>query len=592
MTELRRRKTLRAAGIYIVAAWVAVQVASLIFPAVGIPDSALLYVWLITLFIFPLVIVFAWRYDLSATGLTRTLPARADDEFDPKLRRTDYVILAVLTVVAVSVTWQLTTRVEPISGITRIALNPNSIAVLPFDNISGDPEQEYFASGMQAALIAGLSRIRALRVTSKASTLRYKTSTETLPQIGRQLSVARIIEGSIYRFKNRVRLEVRLLDAEKDAHIWSATFEDEIEDVLVLQSRAAQAIAGQIRVTLSPDEQAQFDNTRQIVPAAYDAFLKGQFHVERFTPEDMRLAAKYFQQTAELAPDHALAYYGLGKLCGFQSQNGDITPEQADEKCLPLILKALDLDPLLPEAHFLYAARMTWGQFDWDTAGAAFERAIELNPSYAEARMFYSHYLAIVGRLEESAEQIERALELDPLNPFVRGIYGAQLFMVGDFAEAARVSEEVLASTPGFGFSHEILWYAYHYLEEQDKSVASAVNFLRYTQSNPAAADELETLYKGTNYADALIHTAGFLEEQSGNRKVAPTTIGIFYEQAGEYEKAIAWFEIAHRERDPDAPYTGARSSKPAMSANPRFKKLLRDLRLDNWVGYYSDGMR
>ena len=402
--------------------------------------------------------------------------------------------------------------------------------------------------------------------------------------------MARIIEGSIYRFKNRVRLEVRLLDAEKDAHIWSATFEDEIEDVLVLQSRAAQAIAGQVRVTLSPDEQAHFDNPARIVPAAYDALLKGQFHIERFTPEDMALAAEYFQQAAELAPDHALVYYGLGKLCGFQAQNGDITPEQADEQCLPLHLKALDLDPLLPEAHFLYAARMTWGKFDWDTAGAAFKRAIELNPSYAEARMFYSHYLAIVGRFEESIEQMELALELDPLNPFVRGIYGAQLYLVGDFDEAARVSEEVLASSPGFGFSHEILWYAYHYLGEQDKSIESAANFLRYTQGNPAAADVLETAYDGTNYADALIYTAGSLEEHSRTRNVSPSIIGIFYEQAGEYEEAIAWFEIAHRERDPDAPYTGVRSRKPAMSANPRFQKLLRDLKLDYWVGYYSGG--
>ena len=146
--------------------------------------------------------------------------------------------------------------------------------------------------------------------------------------------------------------------------------------------------------------------------------------------------------------------------------------------------------------------------------------------------------------------------------------------------------------TPGFGFSHEILWYSYHYLGELDKSVESAVNFLRRTQGNPAAADALESAYDGTNYAEALIFTAGVLEEQSRNRNVAPTTIGIFYEHAGEYEKAIAWFEIAYRERDPDTPYTGARSRKPAMSANPRFQELLRDLNLDYWVGYYSDGLR
>jgi TolB-like protein len=274
IAELRRRKTFRSAGIYVVAAWVGIQVASLIFPAVGIPDSALIYVWLIALVVFPLVIVFAWRYDLTAEGVTRTAPASANDDFDPALRRADYVILTSLAAVAISVGWQLTARVEPFSDTDKLAANPNSVAVLPFDNISGDPEQEYFASGMQSALIANLSRIRALRVTSKTSTLRYRNSSETLPEIGRQLSVAKIIEGSIYRFKNRVRLEVRLLDAKEDSHVWSASFEDEIDDVLILQSRAAQAIAGQVRVTLSPDEQAQFDNPRRIDSAAYDAFLK------------------------------------------------------------------------------------------------------------------------------------------------------------------------------------------------------------------------------------------------------------------------------------------------------------------------------
>ncbi len=268
-TEFRRRRIFRAAGIYVVAAWVVVQVASLVFPAVNIPDTALRYVWLTTLFMFPLALVFAWFYDLSASGLTRTSPVHADDAFEPSLRQTDYVILAALSVVAVAITWQFMTRIDVMPEIDRSVVNPNSIAVLPLDNISGDPDQQYFVSGMQAAMIAGLSRIRALRVTSKTSTIRYRESGESLPEIGRQLRVAKIIEGSIYRFKNRVRLEVQLLDAKEDEHIWSATFEDEIANILILQSRVAQAVASQVRVTLSADEQARFDDAASVNPAAY-----------------------------------------------------------------------------------------------------------------------------------------------------------------------------------------------------------------------------------------------------------------------------------------------------------------------------------
>ena len=588
-TEIRRRRVFRAAGIYIVAAWVAVQVASLVFPAINIPDTALLYVWLATLFIFPLAIVFAWYYDLSAKGLTRTLPAHTAGDFEPSLRQTDYIILAVLSVVAIAVTWQFMTRIDEIPGVDNVVVNPNSIAVLPLDNISGDPDQQYFVSGMQAAIIGGLSRIRALRVTSKTSTMHYRDSGNTLPEIGRQLRVAKIIEGSIYRFRNRVRLEVQLLDARKDEHIWSGTFEDEIQNIMVLQSRVAQAVAGQVRVTLSPDEQERFDTATSINPAAYEAFLKGQFHVERYTPEDMRIAADYFEQAAQLDPDYPLGYWGLSKLCIFQGQAGVITPEQARERCLPPILKALDLDPQLPEANLGYAIQLTWQHFDWDRADAAFERALELNPSYAEAHMFYSHYLGIVGRMDESTAHMQLALQLDPLNPFVHGLHATQLILIDDFEGALKVAEEVLASAPGFGFGYNNVWIASNILGDHDRAISAAANFFRHTRGHPTAADAIERVYDGTNYSESLIHAAEILTEHAKTTHVAPLDIGFLYEQAGEIEKAIDWFEISFRERDPDAPYMGAISKIPGLNANPRYQQLLRDMKLDYWAEKFSE---
>jgi len=588
VTEFRRRRIFRAAGIYVVAAWVVVQVASLVFPAINIPDTALRYVWLTTLFMFPLALVFAWFYDLSASGLTRTTPAHVDDAFEPSLRQSDYVILAALSVVAVAITWQFMTRIDVMPEIDRSVVNPNSIAVLPLDNISGDSDQQYFVSGMQAAMIAGLSRIRALRVTSKTSTLRYRESGESLPEIGRQLRVAKIIEGSIYRFKNRVRLEVQLLDAKEDEHIWSATFEDEIENIMLLQSRVAQAVASQVRVTLSADERAQFDDTAIVNPAAYEAFLKGQFHIERFTPQDMALAAGYFQQAVELAPDYPLGHWGLSRLCGFRAQAGHITPEQASEQCLPPMLKALDLDPFLPEAHMGYANQLTWQQNDWLRADAAFQRAIELNPSYAEAHMFYSHYLGIVGRIEESAAQMQLALQLDPLNPFVHGLHAVQLMMSDDYEGAVKAAEDVMASAPGFGFGHGTMWQGYFLLGEYDKAIASAADFFRNTRGDPTVAEALEAIYDGTNYAESMMHAAEVLTEHAKTARVPPTDIGVLYEQAGAIEKAIDWFETAYREHDPDAPYMGALSKIPEINAHPRYQQLLRDMGLDYWAEKFS----
>ena len=465
VTELRRRRIFRAAGIFIVAGWVAVQVASLVFPAVEVPDVALRYVWIAAILLFPLAMVFAWFYDFTLTGLVRTPPAYVSEEFDLSLRRADYLILSALVVVGVAITWQLTESIRDTEPGTTFEyrvkdIHPNSIAVLPFENLSGDPEQQYFVSGMQDALIAGLSRISALKVTSKTSTMRYRDTIEALPRIAAQLGVARLIEGSIYRVNNRVRITVQLIDARADEHIWSETFENEVRDVMLLQSEVAQAIARQVEVTLSPGERAQLKSAKSVNPAAYEAFLKGQFHVERFTPQDMMLAAQYYQQAIDIEPDYALGHWGLSKLCGFQAQAGLITPEVAGERCLPLVERALALDDSLPEAHMGYAAQMTWQQFNWEAGGAAFERAIELNPSYAEARMFYAQYLTLVGRVEEGTEQMRLALELDPLNPFVQGLHGAQLLMIDEPRGAIKVIEDVMASTPGFGFGYDIIWVA------------------------------------------------------------------------------------------------------------------------------------
>ena len=412
------RRVFRATGLYIVAAWVAVQVASLVFPAINVPDSALRYVWLVALLLLPVAVVFAWLYDFNWSGITRTLPASATDSFDPSLRRADYIVLAALAVVAVGVMVEFSSRIEGTAETIRDVIDPFSVAVLPFDNIAGDPEQQYFVSGMQAGLITGLSRIARLRVTSKTSTLPYGEAGAPLAEVGRQLGVARVIEGSVFRSGSIVSIAVRLLDTRQDEQIWSATFEDDIENVLRLQGRVAQEVAGQIRVELTDDERAGFQNTEVVNPASYDAFLKGVFHVERFTPEDLQQAAGYFQQSVDLDPDSALGHWGLAKLCLFQAQMKIMSPPEARAQCRPPMERALELDPLLPEAYSGLASTLTWQHFDWDAARPNFARAIQLNPSFAEAHMFYSHYLGIVGELEKSSEHMQLvALPGDLIEP-------------------------------------------------------------------------------------------------------------------------------------------------------------------------------
>jgi len=591
--ELRRRRVFRAAGIYVVAAWVVVQVASLIFPAIDVPDTAIRYVWLIALLLLPLAVVFSWFYEFTPTGLERTPPADATTEFNLSLRRLDYFIVGALAVVGVAIAWQLSANIRDVSLSPRVEfaaveVDPYSIAVLPLANLSGDPEQLFFVSGMQDALISGLSRIRDLKVTSKTSTMRFSATTESLPNIASQLGVARLIEGSVFRVGDRVRISIQLVDATEDRHIWTDTFEDDIEDVLRLQSEVAQAIAEQVEVVVSDNVEASFEVVRTVNPAAYEAYLKGQFHVERYTPQDMMAAAQYYQQAVELDPDYALAYYGLSKLCGFQAQAGLISPEEAWDRCYPPIARALELNPDLPEAHMGYAAHMTWQRFNWEEGAKGFERAIELNPSYAEARMFYSHYLVLIGRAEESIEQMRLALELDPFNAFVRGLYGAQLMMIDDYQGCVDVIEEVMQTTPGFGFGYGVMWESYYALGLKDEAINAFVNHLRITLGNEAGALALEEAYVNGDYEAAVLHAADVIAEHSKTDRVAPTNIAGLYEQGGDIEKAMEWYEMAVRNHDPDAPYLGVMTATPEVQSHPRFIALLREMRLDYWADLYS----
>lgn len=593
LTELRRRRVFRAAGIFIVASWVAVQVASLVLPAIDVPDAALRYVWTAAILLFPLFMIFAWFYDLTPAGLLRTPSAHVPEDIDLSLRRSDYVILSALALVGIAVTWELTTNIRDIEPgdpfeYSASDIHPNSIAVLPLENLSGDPEQQYFVSGMQDALVASLSRISALKVTSKTSTMRYKDTLLAIPKIAAQLGVARLIEGTIYRVDDRVRITVKLVDARADEHIWTETFENEVKDVMILQNEIALAIAKQVEVTVSPGEHAQLKSAEHVTPAAYEAFLKGQFHVERFTPQDMMHAAQYYQQALDIDPAYPLAHWGLSKLCGFRAQAGLITPEQARQQCLPHIEKALALDDTLPQAHMGYASHMTWQQFDWDAADVAFRRAIELNPSYAEARMFYSHYLTLVGRVADGTEQMRLALELDPLNPFVQALHGAQLLMANDSHGAIEVIEAVMASTPGFGFGFLATWQAYDILDERDKAIAAAADYFRITRGDATGALALEEAYVDGDYRGALLHAAQVLANHSESAHVPPMSIGFLYSQAGEVDKAIDWFEKAYRNRDPTAPYMGVVVKSVSVLSSPRFIELLRDMKLDYWADKYS----
>ncbi len=584
--ELYRRRVFRVAGLYIVAAWVAVQAFSEVFPALDIPAEAIRFVWIGAILGFPLALMFSWFYDLTPSGLIRTPPAERGDDQDLVLRPLDYAILTALIITAVGITYQQSAQIRQTTTIAAqqgvVASDPLSIAVLPLENLSGDPEQAYFVNGMQDALITELSRISGLHVISRTSTLGFANTALRMPDIGRELGVTKIIEGSVYRVADKVRIVVQLFEAVTDEHLWSESYERDITDVLRLQSDITREIAEQVQVVLTEDESHLLTRAGSVNPASYEAYLRGMFHVELFTPEDMRLAVRNFETAVELDPQNALAYWGLNRVCRFQLQAGLMRPREAEPKCRASLLKALELDSSRAEVYLGLALGYWVYDYDWEAAEKAFKHAFELNPNYAEARMFYSHFLSILGRGEEGTEQMLIARNLDPLNTFMQAMHGVQMTMIGLDEEGIAEINAALETTPGLGFGYDVLWFVNARLGRFDKALDAARMDLGITMGNQAAVDALDRGYEAGGFQGAMLATAELLAEQSRTTYVPAVEISTLYEMGGDIDTGMKWLEIAYDQHDPSLPYIGAVAF--AGRSNHHYDDLLKRMNLSQWI--------
>jgi TolB-like protein/Tfp pilus assembly protein PilF len=449
-----------------------------------------------------------------------------------------------------------------------------SIAVLPLENLMGDSEQDYFVDGMHDELIANLAKIGALTVISRTSVMQYKETRKPLPEIARELGVDTIIEGTVRRAGNQVRITVQLIEAATDKHLWAESYQRELRDVLALQSEVAQAIANEIRVTLTPEEQARLASARPVNPEAYEAYLKGRFHWYKITtPQDMETALEYFKLALEKDPDYALAYVGIGYVWGGRIALGVVPPREAWPKAKAAALKAMELDETLAEAHDILATVLTWFEWDWPGAEAEFQRAIELNPNYANARVFYSIFLTSIGRPQEGRAQIERALELDPLNSFFRGVYGVELMFMRQYDDAIAQVRKAHGTEP---HPHVYaLWVAFHQKRMYEEAVAEAKKYFAVL-GHSEVAEALARGYAQGGYAGAMRRAAETLAARPKLSYVLPTQVAALYAHAGEKERALDWLEKAYQERDMYMVYLSVDPTWDSLRDDPRFQSLLR----------------
>lgn len=454
-----------------------------------------------------------------------------------------------------------------------------SLAVLPLENLSRDPEQEYFADGMTEALITDLAKIQALRVISRTSIMQYKGAKKPLPQIAKELGVEGIVEGSVQRAGDRVRITAQLIEAATDRHLWAESYERDLRDVFALQSDVAQAIAREIRVTVSPEEKTRLASSRPVNPAAHEAFLKGRSWQLRFDEEGFRKAAELYDRAVALDPGYALAWAGIAENLG----NGAdlyVPSSEAYAKAKPAAERALQLDESLAEAHT--SLGLIKAYFDWDWRGAESElsRAIELKPSSAWARDWYGWFLATLGRFDESIRQLERARALDPLSPAITGDLGLAHVLKGDYGRATVELDRALSLDPAYWVPRLARTWMY----DRKGDLASAVReaeALDVRQAGPLAVTMRAHAYARAGRTADARKALRELEELSRKGFVSPFFFAEVHGALGERDVAFEWIRKCQQQRS-NGLALWAKVGPPLdpLRSDPRYAQVLRDLNL------------
>jgi TolB-like protein/Tfp pilus assembly protein PilF/predicted Ser/Thr protein kinase len=455
----------------------------------------------------------------------------------------------------------------------------DAIAVLPVENLTGDPGQEYFVDGVTDDLIGQLSGIDALRVISRTSVMKYKGQNKPVPEIARELKVRVIVEGALHHIGDNVRIRLALIDTlPEERNLWTETYDRPMSDVLIMYGEMARTIAGKIRIRLAPKEEMRLSSARRVDPEAYQAYLKGMFYWYKLTRLDLESAEHYFELALEKDPNYARAYAGIAEVWAARLQQGLSPAVEAVPKEKAAAGKALDLDSTLAEVHNALAILKMNSDWDWEGAEAEFRRAIELNPNFPDPRAYYSHLLNILKRPEEAAAQIKLALELDPLSGLFQAMYAMDLMYARRYDDAIIFLRKTLETSPHDLIALSTLRSAYHM--KQMYPEALEIWKRSYAERNDSEAeDALAQGFAEGGYQGALQRVAEMLIARSRTTYVTPWQIGTLYTRAGKNKEALNYLEKAYEAHDPNCIYLGVDPIFDVLRNEPRFQDILRQMK-------------
>ena len=454
------------------------------------------------------------------------------------------------------------------------------LAVLPFENLSGDPEQEYFSDGMTGEMIAQLGRLHpeTLSVIARTSVMRYKKTNAPIDQVGRELNVGYVLAGSAQREGTRVRITAELIKVQDQTQLWADSYEREMSGILALQNEVSQKVAGALALKLLPAEQARLANAHAVNPEAYDACLRGYHYYIFMTKADLDTAEKYFQLALAKDPNYAPAYAGLALVWACRQQIGYVPPAEAGPKAKDAAQKAVALDDTSAEARYALADIMTWTVWNLKDADGEWKRMVELNPNYADGLAAYSHYLMIMGRPEEAMRQIERAVKLDPYNVMVLAFYAIDLYFERRYDEAIVQGRKARELQPGNPLAYSALYFGYAAKGMEKEALAVVREYIKiYSVADVDAA--LDRGFKEGGFQGAIKFAAEKLAALASQGLALPTDVSDLFLIAGDKKNGLEWIERAYEMHDASTPYLRM-PIYDAIRSEPRFQALFRRLGL------------
>ena len=574
-SELKRRNVYRVAIAYIVAGWALSQGVAQVFPVFDVPNWTIRLLVLLIVLGLPVALVLAWMFELTPQGIQRTETADMMPETARRKKHVWIFVVVISGLVSIGLFFLGRYSAGNNAPVSSNEIPNKSIAVLPFENLSEDKGNAYFAEGVQDEILTRLAKVADLKVISRTSTQRFKSVPNDLREIAKQLGVAHILEGSVQKASDQVRVNVQLINALTDAHLWADTYDRKLTDIFAVESEIAKTIADTLQAKLSGSEQHAIAARPTENTEAHQLYLKGRFFWNKRTGNDLKKSIDYFQQAIAADPNYALAYAGIADAYVFLPGYTAGAPRDYYPKAMAAAKKALELDDTLAEAHTTLALAIWYYDFDFSQANKEFQRAIELNPNYATGHQQYgNNTLSALGRFDDAIAEGKRAVELDPLSLVINADLGMNYYYARRYDEAISQLRKTLEMDPGYYYAHVDLGQVLAAKRAFGEAI-SEYQKARALNDDPFVLGLLGHAYASSGNKTEALKILDQLKEVSRQRYVSMFSFAIVYLALDDKQEALRWLEQSYQDRaGADIGWIRVDSLLDPLHGDPRFEAL------------------